>query len=576
MTLGYNATTGKLTSATGPYGVNLAYGYDGNLLTSTTWSGGVAGSVARTYDNFFRVATETVNGQAATKATLGYDNDGLVTSVATPAGSMSLTYDSTAPRLQTTTLGSVTDSRTYDQFGQVATYTAQFGTTVLYDVGYVRDTLGRIQQKTETIQGTTKVTQYGYDQVGRLITVAENGATVRQYTYDDNGNRTRFDNVEHSTSTTGTYDAQDRLLTYGTLTYTYTRDGALHTKTDSSNGQATTYTYDPLGNLTHVALPDGRAIDYVIDGVGRRVGKKINGVLQKQWLYADDLRVVAELDGSGNVVSRFVWADGVGATDKVIRSLLARLGLRVPKLLEQRLNADPRRPLQAPVYVVQGAALYRIVSDNVGTTRLVLNASTGAIAERIDSDEWGHNFTDTAPGFTPFGFAGGLTDPDTGLTHFGARDYDWTSGRWVAKDPILLPRIRTNLYQYSGNDPVDLRDPTGLLDSNGCSLLCTLGTFVVCTGVGLGAASLTAGNVPVGVAVGLDCTLASFVTCGVICAPGGGGGPGGGGSPGGAGGSGGTDSGGDGSSAASGGGAATGDGDAGDGGSSDGGDLTCH
>ena len=96
MTLGFDPVTSNLVSAAGPYGVNFAYGYDGRLLTNTTWSGAVAGSVGRTYDSFFRVATETVNGQAATAATFGYDNDGLITSVATPAGSMALTYD--APR----------------------------------------------------------------------------------------------------------------------------------------------------------------------------------------------------------------------------------------------------------------------------------------------------------------------------------------------------------------------------------------------------------------------------------------------------------------------------------------------
>jgi hypothetical protein len=37
-------------------------------------------------------------------------------------------------------------------------------------------------------------------------------------------------------------------------------------------------------------LPDGRAIDYVVDGAGRRVGKKINGVLVQGWLYRDGLR----------------------------------------------------------------------------------------------------------------------------------------------------------------------------------------------------------------------------------------------------------------------------------------------
>jgi len=43
--------------------------------------------------------------------------------------------------------------------------------------------------------------------------------------------------------------------------------------------------------------------------------------------------------------------------------------------------------------------------------------------------------SDTSPKFQPFGFAGGLYDPDTGLVRFGARDYDAAAGRWTAKDP---------------------------------------------------------------------------------------------------------------------------------------------
>ncbi|MCC6559698.1 MAG: RHS repeat-associated core domain-containing protein [Polyangiaceae bacterium] len=69
---------------------------------------------------------------------------------------------------------------------------------------------------------------------------------------------------------------------------------------------------------------------------------------------------------------------------------------------------------------------------------------------------------DTSPGFQPFGFAGGLYDPDTGLTRFGARDYDAETGRWTAKDPLLLGP-GTNVYVYATNDPVDLRDSNGRL-----------------------------------------------------------------------------------------------------------------
>jgi RHS repeat-associated protein len=61
----------------------------------------------------------------------------------------------------------------------------------------------------------------------------------------------------------------------------------------------------------------------------------------------------------------------------------------------------------------------------------------------------------------PFGFAGGLYDPDTGLVRFGARDYDAEVGRWTGKDPMGFKARDTNLLSYAGNDPVNRVDPGG-------------------------------------------------------------------------------------------------------------------
>jgi len=61
----------------------------------------------------------------------------------------------------------------------------------------------------------------------------------------------------------------------------------------------------------------------------------------------------------------------------------------------------------------------------------------------------------------PFGFAGGLYDPLTKLTHFGFREYDSFTGKWTAKDPIGFRGGDSNLYGYVLNDPVNLVDPSG-------------------------------------------------------------------------------------------------------------------
>jgi RHS repeat-associated protein len=69
--------------------------------------------------------------------------------------------------------------------------------------------------------------------------------------------------------------------------------------------------------------------------------------------------------------------------------------------------------------------------------------------------------SDSAPGFQPFGFAGGLYDADTGLVRFGARDYDAEAGRWTAKDPIGFEGDGPNLYAYVLNDAMNRVDETG-------------------------------------------------------------------------------------------------------------------
>jgi RHS repeat-associated protein len=112
--------------------------------------------------------------------------------------------------------------------------------------------------------------------------------------------------------------------------------------------------------------------------------------------------------------------------------------------------------------LAKGGITYRILSDQVGSVRLVVNATTGAIAQRIDYDAFGVVTQDTNPGFQPFGFAGGLTDPETGLVRFGARDYDPRVGRWTSKDPIGFDAGDQNLYAHVAADPVNAADPTGL------------------------------------------------------------------------------------------------------------------
>ncbi|MBP1149976.1 MULTISPECIES: RHS repeat-associated core domain-containing protein [Methylocaldum] len=200
-------------------------------------------------------------------------------------------------------------------------------------------------------------------------------------------------------------------------------------------GQVTAFSYDAFGYLRHVTLPDGTVIDYRIDGQHRRIGKQVNGTPVQGFLYQDGLCPIAELDGENQIVSRFVYAD----------------------------------KSHVPAYLIRDGHTYRIISDHLGSPRLVVHTADGTVMQRLDYDAWGQIILDTNPGFQPFGFAGGLYDRDTGLVRFGARDYDPETGRWTAKDPIRFRGGDSNLYAYVLNDPINWVDPLGLVNTDPAS-----------------------------------------------------------------------------------------------------------
>ena len=446
-------TAGRLQTVTGPDLVGtlqprtLTYGYDGFLPLSTTWGcagvlpcppGTVEGTVSREYDDSFRMVKQRVNG--AHEVTYGYDTDDLLTTVTSGMATFEITRDAQKGGLVAATkltngtpTPKITDTRTYDAFGDIATYEARYDdTTLLYQVTYTRDDLGRITTKSEKIgkaRWSGKDTYnwvYTYDTVGRLDTVTKNSVLVADYDYDANGNRIAGPGL----ATAPVYDDQDRLITYGSATYAYAPNGELASKTAGS--ATTTYEYGALGDLRQASLPNAD-VAYVVDGTGRRVGRIVTtvsppSVSRSGLLYDGALQPVAATDDVGNVTARYVQAT-------------------------QAITPD---------VMIGPTATYRVIGDHLGGVRLLVDLATGAIAQRLDYDEFGVVTADSAPGAQAFGFAGGVYDPVTGLVRFGVRDYDASSGRWTAKDPIRFDGGDSLLYGYSTSDPINRTDPSGL------------------------------------------------------------------------------------------------------------------
>ena len=423
VSFGYDSA-GKIASVNRSDGVRVGMTFDGPLWTSSTWTGAVEGSVEADYDENFRLAMLTVNDAHTVR--FSYNDDDLVVGASATGGSFAIDRDPDTGFVRGTTLGTVTTARTYNGFGDVAALRANFEDVMgAFSQDIERDALGRVSRLSETFNGNETVVSYSYDELGRLVEVDRNG-DISSYAYDENGNRLSAERAGEGAAS-AEYDAQDRILVHGDQEYEQSPDGELFRRSDGE--LAVELTYDELGNLMTAILSDDQdsiTLDYVVDGLGRRVARRRNGSFSRAWFYKDGLRPVGEVTAEG-IFSHFVYVANESAPDVIFRA-------GVP---------------------------HRIIKDHLGSVRAVVNAQTGIAEQLLSYDEFGRVLEDTNPGFQPFGFAGGLYDPDTKLVRFGARDYDPGMGRWTAKDPISFDGGDTNLYGYCQGDPVNRIDPDG-------------------------------------------------------------------------------------------------------------------
>ncbi|PIE48176.1 MAG: hypothetical protein CSA42_00245 [Gammaproteobacteria bacterium] len=189
--------------------------------------------------------------------------------------------------------------------------------------------------------------------MSKLIKITSDG-TSYVWQYDANGNRTHEDGVQ-----VASYDAQDRLTQYKDNTYQYNALGQLTEKT--TPGGTEKYNYDVFGNLRSASLANGNTIEYLIDPKGRRIGKKVNGVIRQKLLYLGQLNPIAELYPDNSIKNLFIFADKSN----------------VPSAMQR--------------YDQSGSLTgkYRIISNHLGSVVMVINAETGDIAQEIEYDVWG-------------------------------------------------------------------------------------------------------------------------------------------------------------------------------------------
>jgi RHS repeat-associated protein len=393
----------------------ISYTYDGSLVTRLSVSGTLVDNHSYRYGAGELLAGVTHGSKP--EVALTWDADRLLVGY----GPFTIARNDVGAQTKVSDASGET-TYTYDSQGWLAGTVTKAGAVEVYRCAYERDGLGRLTRKTETIGGSGTVTAYAYDRDGRLTSVLRDGDVAETYTYDGNDNRTSR-TLGGQPSEAATYDAQDRLQGQGGVTYEFDDDGSLVQRGEYS------FTYSERGELLKVMQSNATVASYTYDPLGRRIAKQTDA---GTWLYmygdtSEIQRVTAVKDPAG-VLTEYFYDDA------------------------GRIYAFQR-----------GSAWYYVACDQVGSPRVVSDA-LGQVVKTVAYDSWGNVQADSAPEFDmPFGFAGGLADSETGLVHFGYRDYDTASGRWTASDPIFYGGGQPNLYAYCGDDPVNVTDPSGLL-----------------------------------------------------------------------------------------------------------------
>ncbi|OEU66811.1 MAG: hypothetical protein BA863_07080 [Desulfovibrio sp. S3730MH75] len=286
-----------------------------------------------------------------------------------------------------------------------------------------RDETGRIVDKGFASTESQHELKYKYDSEGRLTTTYYSGKAIEVYGYNQLGQRTQS-HVTGGKLSNYTYNKLGQLVQAGTTTYRYNEDGDLVEKNESE--QITRYNYLTTGQLCEVNLPNGSLIEYRFDENGLRTEKLINGKLYQRYEWTDLTTLAAVEDSTGT--TRFQYNE----------------------------DGDP-------IAMAKGDDVYLLATDQLGSILTVADMAGNSLQE-ILYDSFGGRIQNSNPDHDFYlGFAAGLHDKDTGLIHFGYREYAPAIGRFITPDPMGYDGGGVDIYGYCLDDPINFIDRVGLL-----------------------------------------------------------------------------------------------------------------
>jgi RHS repeat-associated protein len=469
---------GELASATSPKG-SIAFSYDPfgriNARTFTDNQGGVYVNRSEQHaDGSLSSVTFNLpdDSYASEMVKYGYDSAGRLRTIqfSDATGKQDIysaqSIDDYARPTAATYGGTTSYQATYENGGrrlirQLAVKSPEGSRQILFGQF---DPLNRELYRQELTSDATsaRTASLTYDALGRLATSSQTNGTSSlfnwKFDYDALGNIRMLSNTTRNISAILIYDTtdKDRLchVGYADTIFGGWLDGLV-------TGSLSPYVpcnvkYDETGNIVTEATRTGpRQLSYFLSGNVRTITQKDKkasfayGPLDQ--LQTLDVQTSANSNRHeehyGALIERHDVVSAGGAASFITRNIPGPNGVLAS-----------RRGFTTDWIYGFGELRGNRFSTN----------KDGSFVQNIDYQPFGESkstgVAPDTPDYTSYQWNGGEELAEFGVSHLGARVYDPVIGRFLSRDPLLIPRTASssNPYAFAANDPWNGADPSGL------------------------------------------------------------------------------------------------------------------
>lgn len=298
--------TRKVSASGATYGT-CTYQYVSYVYQLATITDANGDQLVQTYDTSKRVTTQHLNSNATQRFTYGPGTDS-VSGLTFAAGSTGVSdirgrmhvyyYDTKSNKVA---------EHWREQSSNGSSYTWYYADLWGY-VSYLRNSWRDIDQK---------ITTYGWDEQGNLLTETKPGGRTTTYTYDAFNNRlSATDNLSRVTSFT--YDAEQHLATVTdplshVTTTSYTTAGRPETVTDARS-HVTSFTYDLWGYPETATNAASETVTFHYDAGGRKLWEETPTGKRTTYTYNERDEVLTVTDPLSHVTTTTYDTKGRKAT----------------------------------------------------------------------------------------------------------------------------------------------------------------------------------------------------------------------------------------------------------------------